>query len=374
MAAASLQSNNPQPQGSYVGMIKLVGVLTKHDQPCGPRGMETIEGYVRELDADAEVGLIVLDIHSPGGSAHGTKALYDTIRGCSTKTLAFINDGMAASAAYYIASACDEVVLSNNVSQVGSIGTMVMIPDFKKHMKEHMKLDIHVIYAPQSSQKNEPSNRAFEGDYASMQEVLRVVAEQFINDVKAARGARLDLSKGDPFKGAMFFAQQALEIGLVDAIENLGSAVARIMPAKPVQSSGASAQEEVIDSENHHTDTIINPEQPMRVANTLVALLSAIGVEATEEGHELTQDNLEALNAALVQNSQEVERLNNELNQVTQERDNLQGQVDAFNDGSADPAEPNLPSDPSFQEVEGPELTETDVYVANLRKQAGFKD
>lgn len=68
------------------------------------------EAFVKELRAlDADV--IHLRINSPGGDVFAARAMEAAIRECPKKTVAHV-DGYAASAASYVALACDEVEIA----------------------------------------------------------------------------------------------------------------------------------------------------------------------------------------------------------------------------------------------------------------------
>jgi ClpP class serine protease len=197
-------------------VVPVQGALTKHDQECGPVGMSHISSLVRQLSTHDKVGAIVFDIDSPGGQVDGTQSLAGAIKASNKKTIAYINDGMACSAAYWIASACDEIYVSQKTDVVGSIGVYCSFADFKGYWEKE-GLTIHEIYSRLSSEKNKDYKDAMEGDYNAVQDDLDFIAREFIAAVKANRPG-INLSKGDPFKGATYYADQAIEIGLIDGI------------------------------------------------------------------------------------------------------------------------------------------------------------
>ncbi len=80
--------------------------------------------------ADPAVKAIVLDIDSPGGEVTGVDELATAIRSMNAeKPIVAYGTGTVASAAYWIAAACDQVVISKT-SAVGSIGCMATILDY----------------------------------------------------------------------------------------------------------------------------------------------------------------------------------------------------------------------------------------------------
>jgi protease-4 len=197
-------------------VFSIQDAITKHDGWCS-FGSMTMAEMVNKLSASDKVSTLILEIDSPGGMVDGTQTLANAIANSAKKTIAFINEGMAASAAYWIASSCDEIYVSQKTDTVGSIGVYLTIADFKGYF-EKQGLKVHEIYSRLSGEKNKDYKDALEGDYSGYQDKLDFIAKEFIAHVKANR--TIDTSAADPFKGAMFYAEQAIEIGLIDGIKS----------------------------------------------------------------------------------------------------------------------------------------------------------
>jgi ClpP class serine protease len=208
------------PSGSSV-VIPVSGPIIKSNY-CGSPGSMTMAKWISKLDALPNCETIILNIDSPGGMVDGTQTLADSIKNCKTKTIAFINDGSCASAAYWIASQCDLIVSSHKTNSVGSIGVYVQLANWEKHYKEHSKLEIISIYSDLSDEKNLPYREALKGnDKLIKEEMLNPLAEAFISAVKENRSGKLNLSAGDPFKGKVYMGEEAIAIGLIDRIGSL---------------------------------------------------------------------------------------------------------------------------------------------------------
>jgi protease-4 len=88
----------------------------------------------------------------------------------------------------------------------------------------------HTVYAPESKDKNLAFEKALKGDYALMQsEILSPLAQQFQNHVKQSRSGKLDEKVPGILSGKMFFAQAALEHGLIDSIGNMQKAISKAL-------------------------------------------------------------------------------------------------------------------------------------------------
>jgi len=211
------------PHGT-IAIVPFRGVLTKDDQDCGPMGMENKGALVERLGSDANVSAIILDIDSPGGEASYMESLGQIIleAGRQKPVLAYFN-GMAASAAYYVASGAKEIYASEKTDIVGSIGVMLTLVDMSAAL-EAEGIKLVEIYAPGSEDKNASYRAALEGDFEPIQkQLLTPYRDAFVGFVKAARP---NISES-VFSGKVYPASEAIGLGLVDGIKSFNQVVAR---------------------------------------------------------------------------------------------------------------------------------------------------
>lgn len=112
----------PYRVANGVGIITITGSLVNRGAWIGANsGLTSYEGIghqIRTAAADPAVHSVILDLHSPGGEAVGafeTAALVRNLA-ASKRTVAIVN-GMAASAAYAIASArARRLEIAGNIS------------------------------------------------------------------------------------------------------------------------------------------------------------------------------------------------------------------------------------------------------------------
>jgi len=207
------------PAGS-VAVIPIRSEILKYDQPCGPRGTQSLLSDVKAADQNPNIRSMVLVVDSPGGQVAGTDLLADAISNSTKPVVAFI-DGLAASAAYWIIAGADKIIASSDLDRIGSIGTMLMVEDLRPAL-EQLGVKFHEIYASLSTDKNKDFNQVLEGNYDQYREnVLDVINSKFISTVRACR-SNLDDST---LTGKIFFAPQAIELGLIDQIGTLDQAI-----------------------------------------------------------------------------------------------------------------------------------------------------
>jgi len=111
-----------------VAYVPVHGVLAKHlsmmESLCGGYDLATLEQSMRQLAEDRAVDSVLLDIRSPGGAAAGMPeavAAIESVRTAGKRVVAFTDD-MAASGAYWLAAAADEIVATPS-ARLGSIST-----------------------------------------------------------------------------------------------------------------------------------------------------------------------------------------------------------------------------------------------------------
>lgn len=206
---------NNIPKGS-IAVVGLYGPVLKYGDMCS-YGMIDKANLLQKLDASEKFKAIIIDIDSPGGQASGTQLLADTIKNLSIPTIAVVNDGMMASAAMWIGSACDEIYATTNTDMFGSIGVYCTLYDFNSYLEKE-GIPVHEIYADQSVDKNKGYRDALKNDYTKIKEGLNFLCESFITGVKENRGDRLKTDKINPFTGDMYKASVAVEIGLIDGV------------------------------------------------------------------------------------------------------------------------------------------------------------
>lgn len=148
-----------------MAMVTMAGPLLKRGDRCS-YGMMDYAELITALGSTSTIKGIILNIDSPGGQVDGTQMLSGTIKQVAKNkpVFAVIDDGLAASAAMWIASAANEIYVTQNTDRVGSIGVYVTIGDWNAHYQEYYKLKFKDVYAPQSTDKNRDYREAIKGN------------------------------------------------------------------------------------------------------------------------------------------------------------------------------------------------------------------
>ena len=216
------------PQDS-VAVIGIQGSMLKYGSYCNYGTTEMAEMINKAADSPKITG-ILLDIDSGGGSVDAIAPLIDAIQYAQKRNKSVVAYcDLCASAAYYVACFCDEIVASNSISsEFGSIGVMMSFPDYAKYY-DNAGVKIHTVYSDLSTYKNAPFEAAKEGNYDAIKtEELNPIARGFQETVKNKRGDKLDLKVEGIIAGRMFFADDAKKNGLIDSIGTRDFAVKRV--------------------------------------------------------------------------------------------------------------------------------------------------
>lgn len=217
-----------------VAVLPLYGVVAHRAHMVanvsGPGGTST-EIFGRNLRAalaDDQVGAILLDVDSPGGSVAGTPELVDLIyqsRGQDKPIVASAN-ALAASAAYWIASAADEFV----VTPSGSVGSIGVLAAHEDRSEEAAKVGRKVTYVTAGKYKAEGNPHEPLGDEARA-EVQRMVDHAYgvmVDSIARNRGVSAQVVREQYGEGRVFHAKQALAAGMVDRVETFDETLARL--------------------------------------------------------------------------------------------------------------------------------------------------
>lgn len=209
-----------------VAVVEVIGAFTKYGSYCD-YGAEEIAAYMKMALANPKVVGAVL-LGDSGGGAVNAIAPYTDVLNARTKPVVALCD-TCASAMYYVASHADHIMASNNISAAfGSIGVMISLADIRPKLEKEGVV-FHTAYAPESTHKNEAFELFLQGEYDLIKtEMLSPLAQNFQNAVKKQRGSKLKANETGVLTGKMFFANDAIAVGLADSIGDMQAAQEKV--------------------------------------------------------------------------------------------------------------------------------------------------
>ncbi len=225
--------------------VPLHGYISHKATIWSAMGMETSsETFGQWLDAlvgNADVGAIVIDIDSPGGTVMGATSITDKIfsmRG-NKPIIAVVND-MMASAAYFIGSAADEIV-SDPDALTGSIGTILVHMDWSQFL-ENEGIKPTIIKAGEFKAEGNPYESLTDEAIENFQMEIDAYYEKFVAAVARNRGITAAKVKSTFGQGRVLMAEKAKSVGMIDRIATLENVIADLLGGKGKSKSRARAE------------------------------------------------------------------------------------------------------------------------------------
>jgi protease-4 len=219
--------------GRHTALIDVQGVIAEGEEAQA----DSIVTALRSAFDEKHVAGIVLRINSPGGSPVQAGYVYDEIKRLralhpQVKVYAVIAD-IGASGAYYIAAAADQIY-ADKASLVGSIGVVSSSFGFVDALKK-LGVERRLFTSGEHKGFLDPFSPLNPQEQAYWQQVLDVTHRQFIEQVKAGRGSRLNSEKSDLlFSGLVWSGEQARELGLIDGLGSPGYVAREVIGAEQI--------------------------------------------------------------------------------------------------------------------------------------------
>lgn len=207
-----------------IGILYLDGQIYSEegDGIVDTKVLKTIKKMHKEKDLKA----VVLRVNSPGGSADASEQIHHAIQTLQAKGLPVVVSmgDYAASGGYYISCEADYIYAEPN-TLTGSIGIFGTIPNIKK-LREKIGLDVDCVTTNRHSALD--NNMLFQGMNPEEQKIMQDMIERgydlFTRRCAEGRHLTQDSIKAIG-EGRVWLGQDALNIGLVDALGNMDDAI-----------------------------------------------------------------------------------------------------------------------------------------------------
>ncbi len=175
----------------------------------------TAEEFKAQLDYarnDPSIKAVVIIINSPGGTANDSEEMYlDVLKTRQEMPIIASVDFLAASGAYYVAAATDEIYAKPG-SAVGSIGVITSLPDG--------------VFIEEDLLTTGPY-KAFGGTRDGFSRRAETLKDVFVNAVAVGRGDRLLADFETLTRAEIFDGVTAQQMGLIDGMISTQEAIAR---------------------------------------------------------------------------------------------------------------------------------------------------
>ncbi|MFD2183325.1 S49 family peptidase [Rhodoplanes azumiensis] len=220
-----------------VAVIPVYGYLISCAE-CGVSSYDEIAGAVNRAVADAKVRAIVLAINSPGGTVSGILRAVEAIRAARAekRVIAHVS-GMAMSAGYWLASQANEIVLADDLAQVGSIGVYTMHMDLSKALDD-AGVNVSLISSGEHKVDGHPFGPLPADVRKRIQTEVDDLRLMFARDVASGRGSQLTEKAALATEAQVYRAlnpqtgeREAIVAGLADRVASLEEVIRSFNPA-----------------------------------------------------------------------------------------------------------------------------------------------
>ena len=238
-----------------IAVIPIRGVISNRSglmsNISGGTSIEKLRSSFRSAMADPGVSAILFDVDSPGGPVEGVPEMADEIyRARGQKKIAAIANGMAASAAYWLASAASDLSVVPS-GQAGSIGVFTSHEDVSK-MMEQAGVKVSFVSAGKYKTEGNEYEPLSDEARAALQEKVNAFYGMFVKAVARGRGAtQKDVTEGFG-QGRMLLAADAVKEGMADRVATMDEALARL--GAPENARMAAMAASVIDEHDDDGD------------------------------------------------------------------------------------------------------------------------
>jgi signal peptide peptidase SppA len=210
-----------------IAVIEIFGnIFPRADFFTQISGGATAEGLLKTFSTalkDDSIKAILLNVDSPGGQITGINEFSNAIYNArGTKPIYAYVNGLAASAAYWIASAADKVIC-DATARVGSIGVVAAWRDYSEADKREGIKNYEFV---SSQSPNKRLDYSTEKGKAVLQKELDALAGVFISVVARNRGVSEKNVIENFGEGGLIIASEAEKHWACDSIGSLASAIA----------------------------------------------------------------------------------------------------------------------------------------------------
>lgn len=195
-----------------IASIQISGILTKSADFIakifggGNTTYDDINTAIELVLSNDDINSIDFLIDSPGGESSGLFETIDNIYQMEKPTRAILS-GMAASAAYGLASATDSIIATSQHNEIGSIGVLMQFDS--ANTRENL---VNTESPNKAPDPKTPPGRSI------LQKDIDLTYDRFVNLISRGRKTTSALVNKNFGKGSVFYADVALQRGMIDAI------------------------------------------------------------------------------------------------------------------------------------------------------------
>lgn len=301
-------SRPPEKRINNVAVLPLFGTIFPRanlmTDMSGATSAERFGAMFDELIKDASVGAIVLDVNSPGGQVSGVEELSKKIfdaRG--QKPIVAVANHLMASAAYWIGTAADEVVITPS-ADIGSIGVFAVHEDMSAAL-EQAGIKMSIIKEGRYKTETNPYEPLSEEARGAIQARVSETYDTFVEAIARNRGVNSAAVRAGFGEGRVVGAREAVKLGMADRIATLEETLAGLFDQNVPAVSQRAAVSEMLEVAQE-------PSSDQTAMQEARARLALVGNKPVEGDSKMLRNLLKARAEKLARANQIVETADSE--------------------------------------------------------------
>jgi len=248
-------------------------------------GGDSLSAELRALRSEDDIQAVVLRVNSPGGSAYASEQILREVEllRASGKTVVVSMGAVAASGGYWIASRADAIVAQAN-TVTGSIGVFGIFPNYQE-LREKIGINVQSVKTGKFADFFPLSRSKSAEELALAQKSVDKIYEDFLDRVSVGRSLDRDAVHAIA-QGRVWTGSRALELGLVDQLGGLDTAIDLAAQKAGIEDVRVSYREPVLDEFDVMLASLMaDDDNPVIEIPTLInVLLSQVPQSLLEPG------------------------------------------------------------------------------------------
>jgi signal peptide peptidase SppA len=238
----------PQPSRQRsVAVLPVFGTISYRaniiSEASGSASIEKLQNSFAQLVDDPDIGTIIFDMDTPGGSVPGIPEMAAEIFAArKEKRIIAVANPLIASAGYWLASQAHEIYMMPSAS-IGSIGVVAVHEDHSEELaKEGVKLTF--ITAGKHKAEGNPAQPLSDEASAFMQSRVDEFYDMFTSAVAKGKGIKQQAVMDGYGEGRVVGANEAIRLGMADGIGTLDQVIHGVISGKLAPKAAIHAESE----------------------------------------------------------------------------------------------------------------------------------
>ena len=207
-----------------IAVVVVEGEMIPGESSQGFAGAQTVVGQLDAAIADETVAAIVLRINSPGGSVFAAEVMRQRLLEIKEREIPIVVSmwPLAASGGYYIAAEADQI-WAQSTTLTGSIGVFAAFPTLER-LYDRVEVGVDGVKTTELATVARVDTGIEPAGERIIQSLVGNIYKDFIGLVASGRNMQVDAVEAVA-GGRVWSGEDALEIGLVDALGGLYDAI-----------------------------------------------------------------------------------------------------------------------------------------------------